>query len=168
MSEQRGAEIFDAINRWADDSTRIKNAQRGGAHAEQDSKDAAALEEFISKSPSYQGELIRVMNVEGFKKPRKNGKIDSDGSITSWTVPSNYSNAMNGFGGGSGQTVVLHVNASKGADTRGFSWLSSHDREILQSGGYEASLTVQRVQARTERTMEYPEGRSVIHVYLRE
>lgn len=168
VSEQRGAEIFDAINRWADDSTGIKNAQRGGAHSDQDAKDAAALEEFISKSPSYQGELIRVMNVEGYRKPRKNGKIDSDGSITSWTVPGNYSNAMNGFGGGSGQTVVLHVNASKGADTRGFSWLSSHDSEILQSGGYEASLTVQRVQTRTERTMEYPEGRSVIHVYLRE
>ena len=170
VSEERGAEMYDAINRWADGSTGIKNAQRGGAHTAQDAQDAATLEEFISKSPSYQGELIRVMAVSDSTTYRKNGKISSDGSITSWTVPANYENAKNGFGaqGKEGlKTVVLHVNATQGADTRSYSWLSPQDGEILQSGKYTSSLTVSRVSTKTEYNF-WAEKEKVTHVYLTE
>lgn len=168
VSEQRGAEMYDAINRWADGSTGIKNAQRGGAHTEQDAQDAATLEEFISKSPSYQGELIRVMAVSDDTTYRKNGKISSDGSITSWTVPENQLNAVNEFGAGgrAGQkTVVLHVNSSSGADIRSYSWLSAQDQEIIQSGNYLSSLTVQRVKTGVE-AVGWGETERITHVYL--
>ena len=170
VSEQRGAEMFDAINRWADGSTGIKNAQRGGKHTEQNAEDAATLEEFIAKSPSYQGELIRVMAVPDSARYRKNGKIHSDGSITSWTVPSNYANAKNGFGAqdkAGMKTVVYHVSATRGADTRRYSNLAAQDGEIIQSGGYESNLKISRVQTREE--YDFWGGKEkVTHVYLEE
>ncbi len=170
VSEERGAEMYDAINRWADGSTGIKNAQRGGPHTDQDAQDAATLEEFIAKSPSYQGELIRVMAVPESTSYRKNGKISSDGSITSWTVPENYENAKNGFGAqdkAGMKTVVYHVNATQGADTRAYSGLASQDSEIIQSGAYDSSLTVSRVSTRTEYNF-WGEKEKVTHVYLKE
>lgn len=169
VSAEKGAEMFDAINRWADGSSGIKSAQKGtGTYTNQNIKDAATLDEFIDKAPGYSGELIRVMNIKDYKKPRKNGKIISDNTITSWSVPGNYVNLLNEFGSGSGDTVVYHVKASKGADTRKYSWLRNHDAEIIQARGYDGALDVLKVQTKTERTQEYPEGRKVTHVYLTE
>lgn len=169
VDEKTAAEMYDAVNRWADGSSGIKNAQRGsGSYTEQNAKDAEILEEFISKSPAYTGSLVRVINVPEGTEFRKNGTIKSDGSITSWTTPDNVTNALHGFGRESGMNVILHVEATHGADTRGISHLSQQDGEILQAGGYDGTLTVARTKKETMRTWAYPEGMDVLHVYLRE
>ena len=99
---------------------------------------------------------------------RKNGKIRSDGSIASWTVPENQLNAVNQFGAGgraSQKTVVLHAKANSGADIRSYSWLSAQDQEIIQSGSYLSSLTIQRVKTGVE-WVGYGEQERITHVYL--
>lgn len=170
VDENIAAKMYDAIQDWAHGSSSIKNAQRGfGEYSEKDIENARLLEEFISKSPQYTGEMLRVVNVpEGTEFP-KNGKIYSDGSITSWTVPSNLENAMHGFGRESGLNVIYHVeNATHGADIGKLSDIGYLDREILQSGGYDGSLTIIRTKKGKFKSWAYPEGMDVLHVYLKE
>lgn len=168
VSEREGAEMYDAINRWADGSTGIKNAQRGtGSYTEQNARDAETLNRFIDKSPDYHGDLVRCIGVPWGTKFRKNGKISSDGSITSWTVPSNVESAKT-FVSESQHLVVLHVSATKGADTRRYSGLSGHDHEIIQRGGYDGSLKIDRVVVKNEYRPGSYEKEKVTHLYVRE
>lgn len=93
--------------------------------------------------------------------------------MTSWTVPGNYQGAkqMFGYTRESGTTVVLHVEATKGASIARHvnnSIIAGFDDEVLQSGGYDGSLTVTRVTTKRERDHVFPEGRDVVHVYLKE
>lgn len=170
VDARTAAEMYDAVQEWAAGSTRTKNAQRGtGDYTEADVERGKILDEFIEKMPDYQGELIRVINVPDGTKFTKNGKIYSDGSITSWTVPGNLEQAFHGFAKeSSGLNVIYHVNATKGADTRGISGLTAQDQEILQARGYDAGLTVSRTKKDRFRSWAFPEGVDVLHVYLKE
>lgn len=169
VSKEKGVEFGRAINDWANGSSGIKNAQRGsGSFTERDKQNAKTMDEFINAAPDYKGDLVRVINVPSGTKFSKGDKLKGDGSITSWTVPNNYENALHGFGRESGLNVALHVTATKGADTRRYSGLSMQDQEIVEARSYDSGLTVQRTKRKKERTWAFPEGIEVLHVYVKE
>ena len=184
LDEMRGASIAlrfdvdmetanlmqDAVNVWADGSGGMKAYERGETD---DAALAAAVKwfhEYQNLSSEYHGnELIRVLSGAHDYDYKKGGGIYSDGSSTSWTVPSNYDNVMNGFSSEKYTPVVLHLmKPTHGTDIRGDSWLANLDQEIVQKGGYDGTLTVTKVQVKTERSAAFPEGRQVRHVWLKE
>lgn len=148
VSNQRARLWVDAVNKWADGSSSHKQSQRSGKPDEV----IEALSDFIENGPSYQGEIVRVMTVPDSSVYRKGGKMTSDGSITSWTTPDNLQNVLNGFGDSSkGDVVVLHMSVTHGAaDTRGVSYLSGIDHEILLAGGLDgkAKITGSKTESR--------------------
>ena len=170
VSQEEANEMFDAIQRWAVGSNRIKAAQRGENDNQEDIEAVEKINQFIDKSPDYKGNLIRIMKVPEGTKFRKNGIITSDETITSWTVPGNEEKALHGFGAldSPGLTVVLHVKATKGADTRGISNLDGLDQEVFQKGGYDKSLKVVRSKSRTFKSWAFPEGVKILDVWLEE
>ena len=160
--------MYDAVQIWANGSNGIKTAEKGQTSDPALLAAMQYLHKFEDVMPAYSGEIVRVLSGSHSYEYKKGGKIYSDGSTTSWTVPPNLANAINGFGNENSSPVVLHVSTTKGIDTRGISWLTAEDQEILQKGGYDGSLTITKVTTRTEKSTVFPKGRKVTHVYLKE
>lgn len=170
ISPRKADQYYRALSDWANGSTGIKNAQRGGEFTEKDALNARILNEFIDAAPQFSGYLVRGIRVPEGTKFRKGDKLKSDGSITSWTTEES---TARGFLGESGQAVILHVKASKGADISkpGYSPLYYLDNEVLQRRGYDGSLTISKVVSKSEyrNAFSVRKGKEkIIHVYLEE